>query len=72
LWGCGGEGDPASNRSHGQDDGGSDFEKSDYMATLASALDGLGRKRESEEAQRCAEEFLERARKEAKQNKYRG
>jgi len=41
------------------------FEKSDYIATLASALDGLGRKRESEEAWKRAEELLERARKQA-------
>lgn len=45
-------------------DGVSDFEKSDYIATLAAALDGLGRKHQSEEAGR-AEELLERARKQA-------
>ena len=44
-------------------DGVSDFEKSDYIATLASALDGLGRKEESGEAHKRAEELLERARK---------
>jgi tetratricopeptide (TPR) repeat protein len=44
-------------------DGVSDFEKSDYMATLASALDGLGRKEESDEARKRAEELLQRARK---------
>ena len=43
----------------------SDFEKSDYMATLASVLDELGRKEESEEARKRAEELLERARKDA-------
>lgn len=48
-----------------QIDGGSDFERSDYVATLAAALDGLGRKRESEEAATRAEELLERARKRA-------
>ncbi|HEY4843584.1 MAG TPA: hypothetical protein VIH78_16565 [Terriglobales bacterium] len=42
----------------------SDFEKSDYMATLASAMGGLGVKEESEEAGKRAEELLERARKE--------
>jgi hypothetical protein len=46
-------------------DGVSDFEKSDYIATLASALDGLGRTHESEEAGERAEELLERARKQA-------
>ncbi len=46
-------------------DGVSDFEKSDYIATLAAALDGLGRKQESEEAGQRAEELLERARKQA-------
>jgi tetratricopeptide (TPR) repeat protein len=46
-------------------DGVSDFEKSDYIATLASALDGLGRKEESGEAHKRAEELLERARKAA-------
>jgi tetratricopeptide (TPR) repeat protein len=46
-------------------DGVSDFEKSDYMATLALALDGLGRKEESDEARKRAEELLERARKAA-------
>jgi tetratricopeptide (TPR) repeat protein len=43
----------------------SDFEKSDYIATLASALDGLGRKDESEEAGKRAGELMERARKDA-------
>ncbi|MGA7630947.1 MAG: hypothetical protein WCB11_09270 [Terriglobales bacterium] len=42
----------------------SDFEKPDHMATLASALGGLGLKEESEEAGKRAEELLERARKE--------
>jgi tetratricopeptide (TPR) repeat protein len=46
-------------------DGVSDFEKSDYIATLAAALDGLGRRHESEEAGKRAEELLERARKQA-------
>jgi pyruvate-formate lyase-activating enzyme len=46
-------------------DGVSDFEKADYIATLAAALDGLGRKQESEEAGKRAEELLERARKQA-------
>ena len=46
-------------------DGVSDFEKSDYIATLASALDGLERKEESDEARKRAEELLERARKAA-------
>jgi tetratricopeptide (TPR) repeat protein len=49
-------------------DGVSDFEKSDYMATLATALDGLGRKHESEEAGKLAEDLLERARKQAELN----
>jgi len=43
----------------------SDFEKSDYVATLAAALDGLGRQKESEEARKRAEELLDRARKAA-------
>ena len=43
----------------------SDFEKSDYVATLASALDALGRKQESDEARKQAEQLLERARKNA-------
>jgi tetratricopeptide (TPR) repeat protein len=46
-------------------DGVSDFEKSDYVAALASALDGLGRAQESEEARKRAEELLDRARKNA-------
>lgn len=46
-------------------EGVSDFEKSDYVATLASALDGLGRPQESVEARKRAEELLERARKNA-------
>lgn len=40
----------------------SDFEKADYVATLASALDGLGRIQEAEETRKRAEELLERAR----------
>lgn len=43
----------------------SDFEKSDYAATLASALEGLGRKNEADEAGKRAEDLLERARKNA-------
>jgi uncharacterized membrane protein len=43
----------------------SDFEKSDYIATLAAALDGLGREQESEEAMKHAEELLERTRNQA-------
>jgi tetratricopeptide (TPR) repeat protein len=46
-------------------DGVSDFEKSDYVATLASALDGLGRKEESNDARKRAKELLERARKQS-------
>jgi tetratricopeptide (TPR) repeat protein len=46
-------------------EGVSDFEKSDYMATLASALDGVGSGQESEEARKRAEELLARARKNA-------
>jgi hypothetical protein len=42
----------------------SDFEKSDYMAMLASAMGGLGVKEESEEAGKRTEELLERARNE--------
>jgi len=46
-------------------DGVSDFEKADYVATLASALDGLGRSQEAEEAAKRAEELLERGGKQA-------
>ena len=42
-------------------DGISDFEKSDYMVTLASALEGVGRKPESEQARKSADILLERA-----------
>lgn len=48
-----------------QIDGISDYEKSDYMATLANALEGLGRMDESEEAGKQSHELFERAQKEA-------
>jgi tetratricopeptide (TPR) repeat protein len=49
----------------GEVEGVSGFEKADYVATLASALEGLGRTQEAEETRKRADELLERARKEA-------
>jgi tetratricopeptide (TPR) repeat protein len=43
----------------------SDYERSDYMATLASVLRGLGREKESEDAGKRADELLERAQRDA-------